>query len=603
MTLSAQSDYISPEDEAAPSLLDFELGSAEVLLDLLGFWESEIIGSIGFGKTGSDGGFGFEPFPGMSQGVAFRQTPDIAIYLLINDRYSFETSFLDGYELNRFVLGYDGSPGEPLERLRIGNADLDIAAYPYIPYGMTPPDSIGLEGTLSLGESRHDIAIRYQPGGVVRRVFIGDNEARSESIEPGNYLGGRYFVLPDSGVSDVELFIESSNDSAAQITDEAGRTYEPLDINDVVLSSGSGVIEFPDALDRRVLVFYTKDGANVGTPGLGIDFLPGVTDERFDPTKGTIDFSFSSEIYLGRTMESYRVVADAKEYLILFDPGQWSPFEHAGYFLLPFVVPEERWRTSITLSAASPIDADIVPSGFAMRLGSGDQRDPLSRYPLMVSAPDLYGSSAIDQSPGGIPLILVEVLTPIENIILDSAVPGSVRITRNGNPEERYRLDPSGEITFEEAAAPTDRIEIAHQSSSSDGVGGDIAVGYGSSIAIADRTDLVFGFGTFWNIAAESYSVAASDHPGSLVASTEFAHQTDKLTLGLRGAVTVTSPDTSGIFRIAGMSGPEQSYVFSEATIFPASPPESSPGIGLLTSLNRGSLLYKDFYVTGVGGV
>lgn len=95
-TTSAQTDFVAPEDEAPAALLNTSLGSADVSLFLAGFWESELSGSIGLLHDGSDLGLRPAPFPGMIQGYSFRQTPDLTIYLLIDDRFSFEASFLDG---------------------------------------------------------------------------------------------------------------------------------------------------------------------------------------------------------------------------------------------------------------------------------------------------------------------------------------------------------------------------------------------------------------------------------------------------------------------------------------------------------------------------
>ena len=165
--------------------------------------------------------------------------------------------------------------------MRIGNADVEIGEYPFIPYGSTPKDAIGIASRLILGSSEHEIAIRYQPSGVVRRSFAGANELSVGTIDPDDYVRGRFFVLPDDMIDEIEVLIETDPGSSTTI-DSNGRHYQELDFGAYVTSLSDGRVEFAEALDRTILISYTKGGLRVGDPDLGAAFLHGESDGTLD---------------------------------------------------------------------------------------------------------------------------------------------------------------------------------------------------------------------------------------------------------------------------------------------------------------------------------
>ena len=106
---AAFSQTVQPDDEAPAALIQTDIGSSDVDLLIAGTWEASLAASIGYALPG-DGTPISSPyiaqFPGMVQGVLFDQKPDLLLSLWLNSSLFFETSIIEGYELNTIQLGY-----------------------------------------------------------------------------------------------------------------------------------------------------------------------------------------------------------------------------------------------------------------------------------------------------------------------------------------------------------------------------------------------------------------------------------------------------------------------------------------------------------------
>ena len=611
--ITGEPSYLAPDEEAPVALIDTQLGDAGVSLFLDGFWEMYLTGSIGLSFVPGVNEPLFRPFPGMTPGVAFRQVPDLTLFLLIDDRYSFEATFIDGYELNRFILGYDGKPNEPLQSIRIGNDDIDFGSYPLLPFGEIPKNAIGASVAFGLGLSRHELAMRLQPAGLVNTTYIGSDEVTRLDLQPSEYLKGRYFELPDRGISDLQVYVEQPG-SADAITTTDGKKFGLIDANLISVSEVNGTIRFKQIPDGQVLVYYTKSGIPVGDPALGIGALAGLdgSEEFFDATSAPRDFYYSSETYFSEKLDTYSVSDGLRDLLVLYSPGEFSPFEHAGYYSLPQGLSDKLTRILSTIEirdadgerSTVPLEVEVTDDYSHIRVWHNETAaTPQRRYPLSPELPELYGPNRLTDSAGLSERILIDLLVRFDDIILDQPIPGSVRVHVNGEPEFRFAVDESGLLDLGFSPLPTDIIDVSYTSRSFTGLGTDVAIAYGSNIFIDESTEAMFSAGTFWNAATNTYSDHDIIHPGNLVATATFSHISENFSAIGTAGITVSSPDTTGVFRILGSIETSTNLSLGGDVIFPSPPPIHPADMLIFTTENRGRLIYKDYTSYDIGGV
>ncbi|HOV63997.1 MAG TPA: hypothetical protein PLG43_08980, partial [Spirochaetia bacterium] len=110
-TLFSQ-DIILPEEEAPATIFSTRIGDSDVKLDIKGSWEASITAGGGFSWDSVTRNPIFEDFPELTSGILVSQVPNMTLSLTLNERYFFEASFIDDYDLNTFLLGYNGAEGD-----------------------------------------------------------------------------------------------------------------------------------------------------------------------------------------------------------------------------------------------------------------------------------------------------------------------------------------------------------------------------------------------------------------------------------------------------------------------------------------------------------
>ena len=132
--------------EAPTSLLQTKIGDAGVDLLASGSWQSTVSGSLAIGihpDLGNGSGYQFPyTFPGMDP-FAFVNSVDLTLSVWILDRYFFETTFIDQFALNTFLLGYQGRTGELVRKVLLGNTLMPFSNYPFLPVGVVDYGTAG----------------------------------------------------------------------------------------------------------------------------------------------------------------------------------------------------------------------------------------------------------------------------------------------------------------------------------------------------------------------------------------------------------------------------------------------------------------------------
>lgn len=626
---------------SAEALFDTQLGDAEVDLFAVGSWNTGIGGTLGWAFHPAippeDNRVTFPyDFPGMET-VPYFNAVDLTLSLWLYERYYLETTFADEFEINSFILGYQGQQDEFVQSVRLGYGLLSISQYPYIPVAEATDSSPGASAAFATQRSEHEFLLRYEPSAEQRKIFYGMNEAAEKRIDPAGYLRGRFFVLPDADVENLTLYLEDADGS---IVGPRGGAWREADLDaEAVYSAEKGFIYLREKAAGRVAVHYTKGGSGVGTPGLGIDALVGVddggtpgdtADDVLDPSQGPYDFSFGADpygagTYLGLDLSTLSLSLGGDQALLLHEPGAFNPFEIANRYDIADLASAEDLETEFVRKgeyADIDVPGQIIATNDDQTLLSviNADRGPRhhsNRYPFAEDFPELYGPDPTDK-PGYTDFqILATGLTPVNQLTIDgNVVPGSVTVLRNGVEDPSFEVNyESGVLTSPAPVYPSDVIEVVYRVYGSGG-GGDLLLATGNRIELGPQTNLSLALGSRWNVVRGNYSVSPTDHPGSVTASAALDHETDYFSGYLDGAVQLSVPDTTGYLRLLGMEQKETEIPAADGNMFPAAAPgTANPGDPAsagsdptatwdsgLDDATRGRLFYRDYYDEGAFG-
>ncbi len=603
--LAAQ-QYIPLEEEAPEALFETQLWDADMELFLIGSWDLTLTGSFGFGIDTEDTTVTPLPFPTFSQGIIFNQVPDLTLSLWLLNRFFFETTFTEDSDDNTFLLGYRGKEDEFLQSVLIGNTSITMDTYSFLETYETPPHSLGGKALFKSDFSQHEVMVRYDPAEKQKKLYRGTYEIVEETIRLSNYEQGRQFLFPDADVADVEIYIEESN---GPFTDGSGEHYyRKLEAGEAVISEKNGWVFFDTSVTRRVLVYYTKDGKEVGDSSLGGGFLCGVTAGELDPEAEPIDFSWDVADYLGEDMAERRVTVNGKECLLINEPGVFSPFELQNSYAVTIDLPDESWRVKTELIDKADLlgtretvktKLDREHSRVLLFYSGSNSRDPSNRYPLAGSFPFLYGPERETRSGYISKELRIEVLLESDGYYLEGdIIPGSITVKINGREEQSFDFDGnSGLITFYTYIHPEDRVEILYRTASQSG-GGNLIGGIGNRFYLTPELVLDAAAGIKWNVLPNAYTIEAGENPGSVLATAGISYETDRFSGSLDTGVSFSTPDTTGTFRALGMENDGISVPITGNTLFPAGVPAGDLGTGspyTVSKQNRGKLFYKDY--------
>ncbi len=644
LTLVAQT-IPSPLDEEAPeTLFDFVVSDAEVSLFTAGSWTTGFAPGLGWvfargpeGELTATGGY---TFPGIEP-VAFFNDVNLTLSLWLVGRYFFETTVSEEIENSTILFGYAGRENESVQSVIIGNAGIGMGSYPYLGFGdesgSIGQDAPGMSAAFISPVSTHELMVRFAPAEEQEIRFANGGIVSESRIDAYEYEVNRHFVLPDGNLDFLDVYVESAG-GTFEASD--GTRYRAIDLaRETTFSLTDGTVSFDEAPQTRVLVYYEVGSVAIGHTSLGRASYFGLdaagrpdsddvrdfdyVDLRSDPSSDSdyydalfgADFSLDDQEF---DVDSLIVDLDGQEAFVLHQPGRYSPFASAAYY--PLV---DRTATSITIDYpgaagnGSALRVTPLPANELVRVSAGatDPRAFGNRYPFAAAAnavAGIYGPEAAPQ-PSDAELVFRSV-TPADRIVLPAGfIPGSVRITRNGVAERRFAVTDEGEIVFDRALTATDVIRVAFRSSSS-AESGDLLFGSGNIFTLGSGTLAELALGARWKPLGQQFSTQPGEHPGRLTLSGSISTDSNEwkapprhaLEAGIRTAVTLASPDTSGVFRASGMNETARSIPMAVTGMFAAPPPIANPDAGIsattLTPASRGRLRYADYYETGILG-
>ncbi|MDR2618679.1 MAG: hypothetical protein LBC62_07390, partial [Treponema sp.] len=359
-----------------------------------------------------------------------------------------------------------------------------------------------------------------------------------------------------------------------------------------------------------------------GTGG-GSDYL-GEVQSHFDLTGRELDLKYYPQSGgAAGTGKPGAVSIGGVPALVVYEPGTFSPFERQNRY-------RAQWGSSadaalVRLSSGERVrgfevlsleDASALLPGeedSKVRRGlyelvrdgaSPSGRETAGRWPLAEAAgteawPELYlpGKQVFT---GDIGIRFTNYGTPDVFFIGSDAVPGSVQVFRGGIAEPRFSYSPStGIVSLSNPPGFNEIIRITYLRRSDERRTGSFAAGLGAFWDPDGPFSSRIGLGLRWNIENGSYSEAGTASPGTVGLGAEGRWDYDRLKAALTLGLGFEQPDTTGLYRAAGMEGNEIVLSLPSGNSFISEVPGTPPGF---STGNRAPLVYRSYRETSVIG-
>ena len=601
-----------PGEEAPTALFEAELEDTEVDFFIQGNWTANLSG--GFGLTWGDTVQGVQPavLPDFTDGFLFDQTPELTLSLWYKNRYFFETMITKEQTLETFLFGYYGEDGDFLQEARIGNTDIGYGDTGTLSIPAASRDSFGAYTLMQTESTAHQVALRYDPAQADEVHYRGSSLVEEERLGVRSFMQGRFFILPDDNVEGLEVYLQ---DDSGVYTDGSGRRYRRFGDADMSISSADGLVFLKKPAGGDLVVHYTKGGLAVGNASLGGGALCGVDGDVLDLDAGAVDFVFNGTVYLGITLSTLARTIGGKTALLLYSPGEWSPFELQGTYPSAGLGSIDTDRISARLTDRNSSDGTVLPIvGFQdadiLRISpeGSSIRDHAARYPLLnytsdfPSAAEVYGPDSAGSTTAFDKELLLEKLSPVSSYnIGTNALEGSLEVLRNGVPTGNYTFNPeTGEINFFIPPSGNERIDITYRTQTAKAVGGDIYAVIANDFTFGERWSADLDVGLRWNADPNAYITEEGEAEGSILGSGRITYSSERFTASIEGGINVSSPNTTGRLRLFGMDNTAYSVSLGPENFYPGAPVSSGQYGGTggldLPHSDRGALYYRDYY-------
>lgn len=567
-------------DEDSPALFDYQIGDSQVDLFILGNWDAQIGLAAGMTWVPQSGG-GYRSVagaPGDLTTTALTNTVDLVISLWLNEQFFFESSFQSGFTDNSILAGYYGEG--TLRQFKIGNTDIGIGDYEGIEISEGITGSPGLSAVFAGPSSMHELMLRYETTSQVTRTFVGESEYDSNRVEIGDYISGKYFLLPDRDVDSITVYLQSERserdfgDRSLQDTD--GTWYRRLiQSEEYGLDNDNGILTLLSTLpEARVLVYYEKDGASVGDASLGeipIVDLQAVVDSgsygvststvAYDASTFEADFVTPLIALLGLESDAlgasdFHKVISGDTTLVLYEPGNFSPFEIQAYY--SGSVGDGQVMLIRSTGESASISFEDTSGG--VRLYPQSSYSVTStpwklRYPLMDRYEDggqMYGPG----SPGAANVYDEQIAFWLEKIgvtstgysLDDDIIPGSLRVYRNGGLTQDYQVE-NGTVSFFDDPDDLDQVTLSYRILDDSGQSGNLVAATGNRFDLGGGNSISAALAGSIAVAAEEASEIPGNNPGYVELSTGFEHKSEQLDFSVNLIGGLYAADTRSEYR------------------------------------------------------
>ncbi|MDR2509006.1 MAG: hypothetical protein LBC77_00005 [Spirochaetaceae bacterium] len=609
--------------EASPELFAMNIWDADVSLSMAGYWKGSLFGTWGLAKTKFGWGVAENESP-----ILWAQEADLTLSLWIKERWFVEASFQEDYDVNTFRAGYQGGSGSFVRYAGVGNTGLDFPVFPYLDLGGDSASSLGFYGAFGTGPLSLHTLVRYDAAEREERVFAGAHERTYTALSPDAILRGVSFVLPETELSSVPVVYFEDKDGA--LSGENGTRWRPARPSEAAASARDGLVELAGTPSGMVAVAYPAAADySLGSYNDAGSFL-GEAQTFF----GSLDLSAYPQS--GQRNSGVKkpgvIMIDGVSALVVYEKGTFSPFERQSRYTAPVsntasaalvnssskdIIPGwEIFRLTETPLPSSPLYTGEEEEGTA-RLrrdiyelaieGQRGGRSVEARWPLVRDTKGaaflgtVYLTGAARNA--GIEIRFTSYSLQSGYVIGQDVLAGSITVLRGGISDPNWSFDPgSGAVTLQTPAQFNEIVRISYLRRSLDRQRGSIAAGLGAVYAGEGRLSARGALGLRWNVSGEGYSEDGVTSPGVAGFGGEVLWKNDYVRAGLSLGAGYRQPDTTGLYRIAGMEGheeifelPDSSFI-SHETVLQTLPPHPLP---LQT---RAPLAYRNYRSTNFAG-
>jgi hypothetical protein len=482
-------------------------GAGELLAS--GSWDLSLLSSATLGIPGG-GGLTLNQV----QPLLFKQTPDLLLSFLYDERWYAEARVSPDGGQSRFAAGFRGGEGETLREVRIGNSGIGLPSLPFVTLGEGGAYSLGGLVKAKSGAFEASALLRYDQADRVRRVFRGSTEISETIIPIASFMRGRWFLAGAGPITNLRLYVESQAGTAVAAD---GSRWRALTAEEYRLVGSGGYVELDKAATGRIAATWSELAAG--------DLLFGASKAAlfYDP----LGIPSSYEV-----LSKYSLAGDVGE---IFVRDRASGDKAAGYEAL----------------AGKDGIVEIVRS-------SALAPDP---RPFAAAVPDLYARKP-DETSGlfaALPAfeIVATRLSGGSSITIEKdVIAGSIEVRRNGLEDAAFAFDPvQGSLSLSRPPEATETIEVSYLRQSAERKAGSITGGlvglYRGDAGLSAWTALVGHVG----IPGQGYAEEGRSDPArlSFVVGSEKAG--GKLTWKATALGSLGIAEVSGRYRIEGMEG------------------------------------------------
>ncbi|MDC7222753.1 MAG: hypothetical protein PQJ60_03365, partial [Spirochaetales bacterium] len=571
-------------EEAPSSIWSYKMGDSNVDFYWDGYWRFTFSAGLAF-SVDDDSLDWSSTYSDYTDGLFFEQTPDLLLSLWIDDRYYFETSVVEDYDYNTYLMGYQGAEEEYLQSVKLGNTEITTDSYATLSVSSPEYNTPGITLKGETERMENEFMVRFDGTWEDSKLYIGSYEASEEYMELYDYLTNRKFLLPDADAEDLEVYIR--DDDGDYDASTSSYSYRLAEEGDYLLDSDEGILTLEDDETGPIAVFYSVGTADVGDSSLGTGAVipPTATDSGIPDVEGTaVDFEWDMEDPYDTQDRDYRdsrlETINGRDCLLIYEPDRFSPFAVYSRYSYSQSLSSDSWKNDLTLTDRNGDETD-EPDGFSWeadssdkiitlyRSGSGD-REALTRYPLGDSHPEIYGNAPYNDSDMVSEQLRLLTKSGSGSYTLGSGVvAGSLSITVNGEAEYNYSLDSdTGTITFNRYIYPDDRIEIYFRQETLDFEGQEMLIYQGNRISLNEKNTLESAASFNWVFPDGTDYSTPDGGTLSLGASWEHEEESFSLTAELTGEADLG--DADGIQSILGMEDSLSSYsVYEDALAEP----------------------------------
>ncbi|MCX7655623.1 MAG: LamG domain-containing protein [Treponemataceae bacterium] len=570
-----------------------DINNSRVDLFVTGSWEGSL--SAHWGLTLTKLGW---QVAATDSPLLFSQKANLTLSLWIDNRWFIEGRFLEGSATNRYRAGYQGKEDEVVQYVGIGNQGLDFPTFPFLEVGGNSASSFGAYGHFQWRNLHLHSLLRYD--GAIRKEkwYEGRRELSEKTYGLDTMVRGRFFVLPDTNIEGIRVFIEEEKGT---VQDTKGRSWRELKTTEYAASTTKGILELTTTPSRKVAILYAT--ATSTTPwknSLGI-YEDTNTTSYLRRLQSYVNTAYSTGPLAPADMppllrnypqcgqdEKKRGDTDNvpgsiililngqnTEALVIWERGTFSPFERLSRYALgsaespPELVSASTGtaRKDYTFESVETFDVLAATNSSSSRKEtlyeliqagiSYDSREPATLWPLMGIAPEIY-FPGYQTSPVDLAIQVRSYGTEGNFSIGTDVLPDSVQVYRNGILDSFATYDrETGIVTLGSPPGSQERIRITYLSRSAERTFGTLAAAIGLEYFPSDSFAIRAALGSRWNIHPSAYSSASETNEGTIGLSGELRWTSQEHRIQLAGAVGLTNTDTTGLYRILGMETAE----------------------------------------------